>query len=774
MEGLVAESAVASAEAPVASQDAAAVLQAVGLVAPPAAPAEHLAVAGVAGGAAAAGGGGGVGRKRGTKGTDKAAAGAPSAATAALDSAEAASLAAAPEGPKQPMELKHERLVGYVWKYVAGQTFGFVKSHLFEGEVFFRCERIMPEFQGHPICEGEHVEFDVQSDDHGRPHAVQMKPVLGRKANECLGQRHRGYVRRFAERWGFLNAAAFDGDLFVHRDNLLPVPDQLSPTDGQPALRSGQAVEFDVALDDRGRAVAKQITTRALLRPCDWIGHRLRGYIRSFQGAWGFINSDRFAGDLFVHRDSLLAKDAAELQGIQLAVGTIVEFDVERDHHRKGTKNRLVARHVGILGPGDAGVAVAPQPQSPDHATYAALPAAAGAPLGVAQAVPPPLPGSPMQALPVAAGVPLGAAQAVPSPLPGSPMQPGLPLDPALYAAAAQGANLGLPDPPQLGLAGYGMPSPYQYPQYQLPQPQYPLQPPVLGAPQAGQAQLAPLATAGQPYPPYGPLPQPFGTGGMQVLPYQQLPAQQLSAGGGGVPPPWGQQLPGQLPLGQLPIGQPSPAGGSGVPPPWGQQLPAQPPLGQLPLGQPPPQPGLGATVLPLGTTAPQPQDKATTQLAAASAPAPAAPATPGIAEAAVPMAADGQNQGLLHITMHDWEPDQPGQLWVTKGTLVNVSYRAAHGWVYAGTVQPGSESGEPASEGWIPQAVVKRVSLCRVAVDWPTEGNQTLGVSKGEIIAVSKEADRGWVYGERIGPKQPDRPSDGWLPKKVLEYLQS
>jgi len=123
---------------------------------------------------------------------------------------------------------------------------------------------------------------------------------------------------------------------------------------------------------------------------------------------------------------------------------------------------------------------------------------------------------------------------------------------------------------------------------------------------------------------------------------------------------------------------------------------------------------------------------------------------------------------------MHDWEPDQPGQLWVTKGTLVNVSYRAAHGWVYAGTVQPGNETGEPASEGWIPQAVVKRVSLCRVAIDWPAEGSGTLGVSKGEIIAVSKEAERGWVYGERIGPRLSDRPSDGWLPKKVLDTLQA
>jgi hypothetical protein len=123
---------------------------------------------------------------------------------------------------------------------------------------------------------------------------------------------------------------------------------------------------------------------------------------------------------------------------------------------------------------------------------------------------------------------------------------------------------------------------------------------------------------------------------------------------------------------------------------------------------------------------------------------------------------------------MHDWEPDQPGQLFVIKGTLVNVSHRAAHGWVYAGTVQPNGQSSEPVKEGWIPQAVVKRVSLCRVTLDWPPEGSGTLGVSKGEMIAVSKEAERGWVYGERIGPHQPDRPSDGWLPKKILDDLQA
>ena len=62
---------------------------------------------------------------------------------------------------------------------------------------------------------------------------------------------------------------------------------------------SRQYEMFNVATGDRrrrqsapgvpGRTVAKQITTSALLRPCDWIGRRLQGVIRSFQGAWGSL-----------------------------------------------------------------------------------------------------------------------------------------------------------------------------------------------------------------------------------------------------------------------------------------------------------------------------------------------------------------------------------------------------------------------------------------------------------------------------------------------------
>jgi cold shock CspA family protein len=535
------------------------------------------------------------------------------------------------KGPaKQALDLKYERLNGTVVSYDANQATGVVKSTLFPEEIMFRNDRLMPEFQAHPFAEGEAVEFDVQADDHGRAHAVMLKPYVTRTAYECLGQRHRGYVRRCAERWGFLNSAAFDGDLFVHRDNLLLVPNQI--VEGQPPLRNGQSVEFDVALDERGRAVARQITTHALPRPWDWINNRLQGHVRSFQGAWGFIVSDRFAGDLFVHRDSFMA----QYQGSAITVGMVVEFDVERDQRRKGAKDRLVARKVAILAPGP-GEAVATVGQSTQ-----------------------------------------------PQGMPGQLAQP------AYDPYAMQGAMN-----PQMSQMYYGQQMPIDpYSQAYNPYIQSPYLPqPMIQQPALGQQPLLPQ----QPY-------QLPGAPQMQVP--QQMPTNAYLPAG--VAP--------ATDLATAPVGQPV----------------------QLPQATMPAMPGAPkADGLPAGTPGP-----------------------------------DG-TQGLLHITMHDWEPDQPGQLWVTKGTLVNVSYRAAHGWVYAGTAQPGTEHAEPASEGWLPQAVVKRVSLCRVAMDWPAEGTGTLGVTKGEVIAVSKEAERGWVYGERIGPRT-SAAIDGWLPKKVLDYLQS
>ncbi|CAE7316837.1 unnamed protein product [Symbiodinium sp. CCMP2456] len=671
---------------------------------------------------------------------------------------------------KSALDLKQERLIGSVTKYLPVSGYGMVKSHMFEGELMFRIDRIMPEFQAHPLHENEGVEFDVQADENGKAVAVAVKPVLGRKPYDVLGQRHRGYVRRFAERWGFLNAAAFDGDLFVHRDNLLLEPGSETGADGQPILRTGQVVEFDVALDDRGRAVAKQITTRALLRPGDWIGHRLRGYIRSFQGAWGFINSDRFAGDLFVHRDSLLA----QCQNAQLGLSTVVEFDIERDHHRKGAKNRLVARNVAVLGPPEA----APHPV-PAPTPAPALPGPGQAP----PTDPAPLPGLPH---PHPSPAPQPAPmyyQAPPPPVPDPSSAYGLPPYPYQHPypyPPSQTTPYPLPYTPPAGGAHYpyghppsfGQPLPYHHSYPSTPHPGTPTHTSPASATQSSATQpAATLAAATQPaavqpaavQPAALPNGTPPNTTQPNVTPTKsKLPAQVAAT-----QPTATQSAAAHAETAQLAATQPEALQASPTVPQPAEEhrdVTAQQAKSRF---RAPSESGTGSEVAGESTS-----PKVNGQTSAAPA-----------AQNGVP-AKESQSQGLLHITVHDWEPDQPGQLCIEKGSLVNISYRAAHGWVYAGTVRTAPEGDKlekGPDEGWIPQAVVKRVTMCRVAVDWPAEGEATLGVTKGEILAVSKEAERGWVYGELISADtcgrctRPDnKPSDGWLPKKVLDYLQS
>lgn len=257
-----------------------------------------------------------------------------------------------PQTGKTPTDCKHERIQGYVYKLSGSARVGYVRSEMYDGEIPFTLDEMMQEFVNHKITLGEKVEFTLQNEEGSDRHvATLLKPIVNRSAYECLGNRYRGYIRRFAERWGFLNSAAFDGDLFVHRDNLLPQPEfatdqTLKDIPGQSLLAPRQLVEFDVMLDERGRAVAKFITTKVPSTPSDWLGLRVRGHIRSFQDRWGFLNSDRFLGDLFIHRDGLMNN----VQNGSLGPGTVVEFDVEMDNHRsRGPRNRLVARNVVLL-----------------------------------------------------------------------------------------------------------------------------------------------------------------------------------------------------------------------------------------------------------------------------------------------------------------------------------------------------------------------------------------------------------------------------------------
>lgn len=44
----------------------------------------------------------------------------------------------------------------------------------------------MLECQNYEFKEDENVEFDVQADERGRPHATALKPVVGRKPSDCF------------------------------------------------------------------------------------------------------------------------------------------------------------------------------------------------------------------------------------------------------------------------------------------------------------------------------------------------------------------------------------------------------------------------------------------------------------------------------------------------------------------------------------------------------------------------------------------------------------
>lgn len=202
--------------------------------------------------------------------------------------------------------------------------------------------------------------------------------------------------------------------------------------------------------------------------------------------------------------------------------------------------------------------------------------------------------------------------------------------------------------------------------------------------------------------------------------------------------------------------------------------------------------PGLEAPPLP-GTLAPpaaglnpfgQPvQDQMALQVMQGAPPVPQ-PIDPNQAQQVASPAVDvaggapsaGGTGGTLHIAVHDWASDQEGQLRVQRGQLFYISCEAAHGWVYGAVRGNGVDlSSQTIAEGWVPKSVAKRVTLCRTICDWVAEGSGTLDLKKGEWIAVSREADRGWVYGERVGPRPAElmQTTDGWVPKQVLEYAQ-
>jgi cold shock CspA family protein len=170
------------------------------------------------------------------------------------------------------------------------------------------------------------------------PQMLSQSRANMQKLASLVGQKLRGTIRSWKEDWGFLVSTKFDGDLFVHRQSLM--------IQGDPT--AGRTVSFTVAIDQRNRPTAVQVTEPSPA-PDDFAGgERLTGTVRSWRRDWGFIRSEQhFEGDLFCHQEQLEPADSflrGEVDIAQTLVNNMVSFEVMVDQ-----KNRAHAAKVRLV-----------------------------------------------------------------------------------------------------------------------------------------------------------------------------------------------------------------------------------------------------------------------------------------------------------------------------------------------------------------------------------------------------------------------------------------
>lgn len=158
-----------------------------------------------------------------------------------------------------------------------------------------------------------------------------------------------GKVRSFKDTWGFLRSDSVSGDIFVG----------LRENPHLTTLAEGNTVLFDVRKDVRGKNEAVNVQPLLqVLEPA--VPSRHSGWVRSFTGSWGFINSPSFSGDLFVGLRNNPQLSAA------LAAGDQVEFSIRQ------IDNKTEAIDVHVLGHGGHGPVIpAHRPGSSDGANAA-------------------------------------------------------------------------------------------------------------------------------------------------------------------------------------------------------------------------------------------------------------------------------------------------------------------------------------------------------------------------------------------------------------------
>lgn len=236
-----------------------------------------------------------------------------------------------------------EPMVGMIrsWR----DPWGFIVCpEKFEGDLFVHRDSFTDVVPPEQDLAGAQVQFRRGEGKRGRPHAEDVRilgdlpehgavpglngDVIGSaeasqhtaKFSRVMGQRIEGKVRSWKNEWGFVVAPEhFEGDLFVHRDNL---------PEGGESLAVGARVSFEVAVDPKGRATASAV--QGTMLPKEWAasGETLQGVIRSWKEPWGFVISPgNYSGDLFFH----LERFQPPMRPEQIQTGMHVTFIVDTD-----------------------------------------------------------------------------------------------------------------------------------------------------------------------------------------------------------------------------------------------------------------------------------------------------------------------------------------------------------------------------------------------------------------------------------------------------------
>ncbi|CAJ1428657.1 unnamed protein product [Effrenium voratum] len=184
-----------------------------------------------------------------------------------------------------------------------------------------------------PILAGDPVNFQV-AEDGDQCHAagnsaltrelrdfgiLDSATVPKSTLSDLHGRHLSGWVKSFKGNWGLIQSSHFDGDLFVGlgRNPQLKMP--LVPGEGVTFLvnrdeRAGKFQATEVQSDtsvDIPPGVARPIAgqpedgARQEARELpELVGEVCAGVVKSFRDGWGFVNSDAFVGDLFLHEGS--------------------------------------------------------------------------------------------------------------------------------------------------------------------------------------------------------------------------------------------------------------------------------------------------------------------------------------------------------------------------------------------------------------------------------------------------------------------------------------